>query len=351
MRTGDARAQITTAIVRIQESLAGADADDRAEMSAQLRRLRALRAAEGTSVEVIEPARPSATPVSPQRRNILLGLLLGVLIAIGLVFLLERIDRRIRDVEDLEELTGVPLLAVVPVHAMNGSESSRAMEAFQTLRASLTYFNIDRALESVVICSSVKGEGKTTVAINLARAVARTGKDVILIDCDLRQPQVSQRMATPGESGLGEVLSGEESVGDALSDIEVESGRLRVLASRRVPPNPSELIASERMRWLLDQLSTMSDLVIVDAPPALQVSDAVPLFQQVSGVVLIGRIDTTTRQAVRRLVSVVETAGGSPLGVVATGVRSTRLYGYGYGYGGYGATNGDAATKRASVSR
>jgi polysaccharide biosynthesis transport protein len=349
VRTADTRAQITTAIVRIQQALAGADPDDRQEMLAQLRRLRALRAAEGNSVEVIEPARVSAVPVSPQRRNILLGLVLGALIAIGLVFLLERIDRRVREVEELEQLTGVPLLAVVPDNVMNGAESNSTNEAFQTLRASLTYFNIDRKLESVVICSSVKGEGKTTVAVNLARAVARTGKEVILLDCDLRQPMVSERMRTPGESGLGHVLSGEESIEEALSEVEVESGRLRVLASRRVPPNPSELIASERMSWLLTQVSAMSDLVVVDAPPALQVSDAVPLFRQVSGVVLIGRIDTTTRQAVRRLVSVVETSGGSALGVVATGVRAARLYGYGYGT--YGATNGATTSKQPSVRR
>jgi capsular exopolysaccharide synthesis family protein len=200
-------------------------------------------------------------------------------------------------------------------------------------------FNLDRRVKSVAVCSPLKGDGKTTVATNLATAVARTGKQVIVVDADMRHPQVHKRMAMSGKLGLADVLTGECSLQEALVEAKVKEGRLLVLPSGRPPANPSELIASEEMRALLVELCANSDLVIIDTPPTLQVSDAIPLFDRVSGVVVIGRLDKTTRQAMRRLVNVVETAGGSTLGVVATASDSSRLYGYG-DYGGYRAKYG-----------
>jgi capsular exopolysaccharide synthesis family protein len=346
-RATKARTQIDRAIAEVTRDLgrlSSSDIDGKRQLSNQLQRLRALRAAQGQNAQIVEPAVPSGSPVSPKPvRNALLALFIAFLLGAGLALLSEQLDRKVRDPLDFEELTGTPLLGIVPQAAFpDHRPTADVPEAFQTLRASLTYFNINKPLRSVVITSPLKGDGKTTVATNLASAVARGGKTVILVDADLRHPQVDARIGERAESGLGAVLVGEMDLDEALVQTEIADGRLQLLPSGAPPPNPSELIGSDRMRWLLDQLEGKADLVIIDTPPALVVSDAIPLFERASGVVVIGRVDETTKDAMRRLTKVVLTAGGMLLGVVATGARGSGLYGYGYGaYGGY-APDADA---------
>jgi capsular exopolysaccharide synthesis family protein len=270
----------------------------------------------------------------------MLGLVLAIFVGVGLVFLIEVLDRRIRDVDELERITGLPLLGIVPVAGLDGSRpTAELIEAFQTVRASLTYFNIDRRLTSVAVCSPLKGDGKTTVATNLARTIARTGKRVTLVDTDLRRPQVDARVGNRGDVGLGDVLVGEATLPDVLLETEVGGTKMRILPSGPPPPNPSELIASARMRIVLTELMSTMDLVIIDTPPILQVADSIPLLEQVSGVIVIARLGKTTREEMRRLMKVIDEAGGTALGLVATAVKTKGLYGYGaYGaYGGYGS--------------
>jgi tyrosine-protein kinase len=343
-RARHARQQIDATIAHIQsdqQKLDRKDVDGRRQLSAQLQRLRALRAAQDNNIEIVEPATAAASPVSPTpRRNAILALIIAILIGIGLAFGLDRMDRTIRDPLDLEKLAEVPLLGIVPASAFPGEDStSDVPEAFHTLRAGLTYFNVDRPLRTVLITSPLKGDGKTTIAVGLAAAVARGGKEVVLVDADLRHPQVAARVGANASAGLGDVLVGERPLAEALVDVPTNNGRLRILPGGPPPPNPSELVASDRMRSLLEELATEGDLVLLDSPPALVVSDAIPLFKEVSGVVVIGRVDETTRDAMRRLVNVIRTAGGTVLGVVATGARGSGLYGYG-AYGGYASTDG-----------
>jgi capsular exopolysaccharide synthesis family protein len=261
-------------------------------------------------------------------------------------FLVQLFDRRIREAGELEQLAGSPLLGIVPLADPDGKQPREVAEAFKILRAGLVYFNLSRKLRSVAVCSPLKGEGKTTVATNLAAAVARAGWTVIVVDADMRHPQVAARLDVSGTRGLGDILAGSCTLDDALTDIEVGEGRLRVLASGRPPPNPSELIASREMRNLLTELGVMADLVVIDTPPTLQVGDAIALLDQVSGVLVIGRLGKTTREAMRRMLSVVQTAGGDTLGVVATATKGG-LYGYG-DYGGYEYETKDARSNGKS---
>jgi capsular exopolysaccharide synthesis family protein len=259
------------------------------------------------------------------------------------VVLAQGADRRLRDPLELEQITDGPLLSVVPAAAF-GNERIGPVgeEAFQTLRASLTYFNIDQPISSVLISSPAQGDGKTTVATNLAIAMARAGKDVILVDADLRRPRVTQRLHLDQTAGLGGVLINEVELDAALVDAEDDesfgAGRLRVLPSGDPPPNPSALLASQRMKSLVEQLTTMSDLVIIDSTPLLVVSDSLPLVEFVSGVVAVARINKTTTDAVNRFERVIVNAGGTLLGTVASGVTGTDAYGY--GYGGYVLSDG-----------
>ena len=348
-RLNDAIGNITDQLDRLARS----DRDGRKQLSEQLQRLRALRAAQGNNARIVEPAIASASPVAPKvTRTVVLSGIVALLLAFGAVVLAQGADRKIRDPLELEELTDRPLLSAVPSTAFGDLQTGGAgEEAFQMLRASLTYFNLDRPVRSVLITSPVQGDGKTTVATNLARAMARAGKDVILVDADLRRPQVATRFHVHGTAGLGGVLIGESSLEDAFFEPELdtpEGGRLRALPAGPPPPNPSELLASQRMKALLEQLASMSDLVIVDSTPLLTVSDSLPLIEFVSGIVAVARLNATSEDAVKRLERVISNAGGTLLGSVATGADAGGLYGgYGYGYGGYGyrrapSSNGDS---------
>jgi polysaccharide biosynthesis transport protein len=343
-RSDQAIERLNTTIGKVQQQLARISGDSanaveaRTQLSEQLARLRALRAAQGNNARIVEPAVASPVAVAPRvRRTVILALIIAVLLAFGAVVLAQGSDRKVRDPAELEDLTGRPLLSAVPRSAFGDEPDGVAGEAFQTLRASLTYFNVDREINSVLITSPAQGDGKTTVATNLARAMARAGKDVILVDADLRRPQVASRLhVAGGAAGLGGVLVGETSLAQAFEEPEVDTlaGRLRVLPAGHPPPNPSELLASQRMRRLIEKLTEACDLVIVDSTPLLTVSDSLPLVEVVSGTVLIARVNETSKDAVKRLQGVIANAGGTLLGSVATGTAASSSYGgYGYGYG------------------
>ena len=307
----------------------------RSQLSERLQGLRALRAAQSENTQVVEPAAVPSAPISPNpRRNAILAFIVSLLIAAGAVALAERLDRRLHDSRDLERLTGTPLLAQVPSSAFPGSAPDPQLPVvFQTLRDSLTYFNVDQRLASLLVISPLKGDGKTSVATNLAVAFARAGKQVVLVDADLRSPAVAPRMGTPQVPGLSEVISESTAVQDALVDIEPFGSYLRVLPGGSIPPNPSEMLGSARMSTILAELSEMSDLVLIDSAPVLVVSDAFPLFDQVAGIVGVSRLEQTPREAISRAIEVAASAGGRVLGMVATGAKLQGDYGYGYGYG------------------
>lgn len=329
-----AQAQIDFAISQLQEQLRRVSPKDSAQqtqISDQLQRLRALRAAQSYNARIVQQAQPPTSPVSPQpMRNAILGLIAGGLIGVALAYLFARLDRKIRDPLEFEGLAGVPLLGQVPANAFPGRPSSTAVEdAFQTLRASLVYFNVDRPVTTILVASPAASEGKTTVSMHLSEAFARSGKDVVVVDTDLRYAHGAVHPGGNVEHGLGAVLAGERAVDDVL----VRERGLTILPSGPTPPNPSELIASERMRNLLSELAERFDVVIVDTAAGLAVGDAIPLFKQVSGVLLVGRVGLSTRESITRFASMVLNAQGTLLGIVATGISQRQAYGYGYGYG------------------
>ena len=191
---------------------------------------------------------------------------------------------------------------------------------------------MDQRLSSLLVVSPLKGDGKTSVATNLAVAYARAGKQVILVDADLRSPQAGIRMGAPLAPGLSEVISGSCAIEDALTEIEPFGSNLRVLPGGSIPPNPSEMLGSARMSAVLAELCEMSDLVLIDSAPVLVVSDAFPLFDQVAGIVGVARLEQTPREAISRGMQVIASAGGRVLGMVSTGGRQAAdSYGYGYG--------------------
>jgi tyrosine-protein kinase len=339
--------QIDSSIKTIQTQLARLGHNDpttRAALQQQLSQLQAARYTQGNEAAILQAATPSGTPVGTGvRRTVELGLLIGLLLGFGAVVLIESGDRRLRTPEDLEKVTDLPLLAAIESSAFSRdlTTSKEDHEAFQMLRTALLYFNVDRQLDSVVITSAGEKEGKTTVATRLALATAGAGMNVVLIDADLRRAQVSARLGIQADGGLGAVIAGARVLADVVTEYPLEgagTGRLRVIPAGHPPPNPSALMSSPEMRRILRELEGQSDLVIIDTPAALAVSDPLPLMRSVSGVVIVARMNHSSRQTIRRLQQIIESVRGDLLGVVATGTAAGP--GYRHYYPTYYTTNG-----------
>jgi capsular exopolysaccharide synthesis family protein len=355
---------------------AGLALQDRAQSLGVLAELR------NGDVQVAQAAAIPKSPSSPRvSRNTILGLVLGLVVGLGVAFLLEHFDRRIREPKDLEEIYRLPLLGVVSESdALSRSgkgkgEPRRTLppgeeEAFQLIRAHLRYFNVDRELRTLLVASAAPRDGKTTVARHLARAGAMVGSRVLLLELDLRRPTLSQALGVNPGPGVSDVLIGAVSAADATQTIGVEGGDATggrslsvIVAGAALPPNPGELLETHAMEALLDWAKASYDLVVIDTPPLIAVSDAFPLLRKVDGVIIVGRVGRNRRDVAERLHVILTGAGAPLLGVVANGFRSRGLgsYGYGYGYGheygvadrAYGANaspNGDR-TSQASAQK
>lgn len=316
-----------------------------AQLQQQIGQDKAQLQTESHGPQIIQAATPNYTPVGPHvRRAVELALVIGILLAAGAVLLLEGADKGLHGPDDLERLTKLPLLAAIgPAAFAEGLELSPVEEeSFQMLRTALTYFSEDERLNSVLVTSPVEQEGKSTVATGLALAAARANLDVILVDADLRRGGTSHRFEMVETPGLTSVIADSRPAESVLTDWKLPAdatGRLRLLPAGPVPPNPAALVSSTAMRELVRHLESLCDLVVIDTPAALAVSDAVPLMSAVSGVILVARMNQSHRATVTRLQKIVVAAHGRLLGTVATAVRS------GAGYAGY-ARHYYAATDR-----
>ena len=318
--------------------------------------LRILANLQDGGVQALAPAAIPSSPSSPRvRRNTILGFLVGLLLGLAVAFLLERLDRRMRNVEELEETYRLPLLAAVPQNKSyslppplaSGHRADR--EVFKLLRAYLRYFNVDRELKVILVASAAPGDGKTTIARNLAEAAEETGTKTLLLEADLRRPDLAKHYGLPHAPGLSEVLIGRAEAKDAIQSVPIATRvngatsdvSLDTLVAGHPPPNPAELSESHAMASLLSWAAEHYELVVVDTAPVGVVSDAMPLFRQADGVVLVSQLDKNTRDAAAFLRQRLVGVNAPLLGVVANGVRikGKDSYRYGYGYGYYVAEN------------
>ncbi|MFL5912041.1 MAG: polysaccharide biosynthesis tyrosine autokinase [Gaiellaceae bacterium] len=324
----------------------------------QISSLNTLAALQTGNAELVQPADAPSTPSSPKtKRNTFLGVLVGLLIGLLLAFVLELLDRRLKDPKEIEELYERPTLGAIPTSPALAKVTydapelkARDRDAFRMLRANLRYFNVDRNVGSVLITSASVGEGKTTVAWNLAAAAAESGIKTLLLEADLRNPRLVQQYNVPAHQGLSDVLSGQAQPGDVVHQVLVANRTnghaptpLDVITAGRIPPNPTDLIESEMMRRLIRGAERHYDLVVIDSPPTAVVSDAVPLILQVSGLIVVTRLGVSTRDEAIHLRSQLRNMRAPVLGVVVNGVSEKRSYysfGYGYGLPGTGTLPG-----------
>lgn len=341
--------QIDEAIDSVQSQLdaLGPDEEDSAlaqSLRSNLTQLTGARSLAGTSAQVVERAEVPSSPSSPNtRRNLILAILLGAILGIALAFLRDRIDQTLRTTAELEAVYQVPLLASIPRSRTRtaGIASAADTESFRTLRANLRYFGVSRELKSILVSSPMAGDGKSTVAVQLARTMADMGDSVVLVEADLHKP--SGVAATSAKVGLSSVLSGSSTLEKAVIAVDAdESGlsgdrdgrKLAVLPPGPIPPNAPELLESDRMRELLEELEAQFDRVIIDSPALMVVADVRALVAQVSGVLIVSAVNHTRRGAAEAFREQIDLLGGHPLGFVANLVPASRYGADEY----YGAT-------------
>jgi capsular exopolysaccharide synthesis family protein len=305
-----------------------------------------------------DPAHVLPLKVSPRpMRNIVIAGALGFILGLLAAFLRDHFDRGLRTREMVEQAFGIPVIGMIPFARLRRKDQrivfwqgfSDVAEAFRALRANLQYLAVKRPIRTILITSAAPGQGKTTVAANLALAIARSGATTIVLEGDLRRPRLDDAFDVHAQGpGLTSVLVGAVDLDEAIIDVTTPTpvatdgvssdreGRLSILPSGPLPPNPSELLSSLQMTKLLDRLALAYDYVLIDSPPVLAVADALELARIVDGVVVVARRDRATRDEAREIRALVERLGINLLGVVFTDVAAASgYYGYGrYGYGG-----------------
>ena len=313
------------------------------------------------NARVIDPAVTPSAPFKPRKGLLVaLALVLSVMFGALLAFMLDYLDSTFKGAEDVEDKLGVSMLGMVPLVKQKKKDSGALLflddkqksyaEAMRTVRTSVVLSGIDKPHKTILMTSSVPGEGKSTSSTNLAIALGQMER-VLLIDADLRKPTIAKVLNLPPNSpGLSNLVAGTATVEDCI--LHMEDANIDVLTSGLIPPNPSELLSSQKFADLLHMLAQSYDRIIIDSPPTLLVSDALVMSKVVDAVVYVIRSDITTHQTVRTGVNRLLAVKAPIIGVILNKVnmkKAAQYYGayssY-YAYGGY-VYGHDAAKKSA----
>lgn len=337
----DVRAQIAQLRGQPGSSKAVADLEERAQ---QLETLQVLQTANATVLRV--PA--SARQTQPDEvRNVILGLLIGIVFGLGAAALREALDTRVHSESVLLDALDVPLLGRIPppdpdYRAHRGVQSvadpkGLYAEAFAIARTSLQLTVVDTEPKVIALTSAVAGEGKSTCSANLAAEFARGGREVLLIDLDLRRPTQARLFGAPGGPGVTDVALGSATLTESAKQVELDmddsSGGLWVLTTGPLPPRPTDFVASGAFTRLLDRARSQFELVILDTPPLLPVGDVPSLSPAVDGLIVVANLRVLRRHDLREMQRVLSTCRAPVLGCLLTGEAEHGKYGYRYAYG------------------
>jgi succinoglycan biosynthesis transport protein ExoP len=304
-----------------------------------------IRLAEAQStfkVLLVEPATPPINPTRvPVLQNTILASIVGLMMAVGFVFLVEALDDTVKGPDDVIRHLGLPVLGLiartdtteVPVSALQ--PRSPVTEAFRSLRTNIQFASVDYPVRTVLVTSTSPSEGKTTIATNLGVVLAQGGLQVVLLDADLRRPRIHRVMSIPNRKGLTSLFVQEKvHLDGTLTQTKVP--RLSVVTSGNLPPNPSELLGSDKMFEILTEVKKNADVVVVDTPPLMAVTDAAVLSRHVDGILLVIKPGVTKLGATKQTVDQLQRIGANILGVVFNDVELRRSrYSYYYYNNGY----------------
>ncbi|MBN1540808.1 polysaccharide biosynthesis tyrosine autokinase [candidate division KSB1 bacterium] len=331
------------------------------------------------NVRIIDPAIPPKAPVKPKTRlNIILGLLVGLGLGVGIAFVLEYLDNSVQDMEDVEAI-GLTVMATIPhikPEEPNGVLSririesdpeaedinerlvthlkprSPISEAYRTLRTHILFSNPENGKKTLLVTSSGPKEGKSTTVSNLAITFAQMGNRTLLIDADLRRPILHKLFNIDKSVGLTNILVGRASLEESVKKVP-ELPNLDILNCGVIPPNPAELLGSRNMKELLDYAKTQYNMILIDTPPTLAVTDATILASVVDGLLLVIRSGSTQREAARRAYEQLKKVNAPVLGAILNGIQVANVYGstyYYYHYHYYAGAEGKK-TKKANRKR
>lgn len=321
-----------------------------------------------SSATVVDAGVLPTSPSSPSySNNTILGALFAAVIVVGIIILKEIFDIRIRDEEDIERVCAYPILATVPdmsnaskerhikpglgkgndswIEHIGPNAGFSTIEAYKLLRTKLEYsFVSDKKCRVVAVSSATPGEGKSLSSVNLACSLAQLDKRVLLMDCDMRKPSLATKMSLQSYPGLSDYLIGKMDFQDVCQRYEIGSkyGNIQVVSAGHTPPNPLELLSSEKMAWTMENLEKHFDYIVLDLPPVGEVSDALATARLADGVLIVVRQDYCNRVDLKEAVQQFEFVDCKILGVLMNGVqnngsRYSKKYGYGYrkkyGYG------------------
>ncbi len=307
-----------------------------------------IRLSEAQSVSTVvqvESAVANRVPVKPKvMQNTLLAAVVGILLAAGLIFVREAFDDTVKTPEDISRKFKLPVLGVI-IHHPSDTDSPIAMtsprspvtEAYRTLRTNLGYTSVDRRLSTIMITSAEPGEGKSTITSNLGVVMAQNGKRVITLDCDLRHPCLHSYFGLSNRQGMSTLLSQNA---EAITDIcnPTKEKGLYIITTGPIPPNPAELMGSQKLQSILKWMKETTDVILIDTPPVLAVSDAVILAPSLDGVVLVVRPGKTRIGALKQAIEQLQLVNARILGVVLNDVV-IRGKSYGYYYKNYRGYN------------
>lgn len=327
-----------------------------ANLADKEQQLSTLEVLQGSNALLVRSAGPAAQIQPKPLRNGILAAVLGLVLGLGLAFLREALNTRVRSTVEVQERLELPLLGRLPEPprrfrsqnqlAMLAEPHSPGAEAFRILATNLDFVNLERGARTIMFTSATRSEGKSTTVANLAVALARTGRRVVLVDLDLRKPALDGLFSLGEQPGLTTVALGRTQLDEALVPIPLLGGSeatpstdgaiqgvLTVLPVGPLPPNPAEFVGSHALAAILAELEKRADLILVDAPPLLDLSDAMTLTSRVDGLVVVTRLPSIRRASLQELHRVLAAAPVTKLGFVATGTTSDgepyKAYGYG----------------------
>lgn len=311
-----------------------------------LETIRLARLQNTPNIVQIEPAAVPEMPIRPRVVvNTVLATVIGLMLAVGLVFLVEYLDDTLKTAGEVERLLGVPVLGFIAEMQYKGrgeevyvtrQPRSPVSEAFRSLRTNLEYAAVHKPIRTLIVTSPEPYEGKTTVAVNLAAIFSQAKRSVILVDADLRHPNIHRYMGLPNVDGLSNLFREQSDVSKVFRN-RVDLPKLTVITTGSVPPNPAELLGSDRMTWILEELRSVTEMVIIDTPPSL-VADAQVLAAKVDAVLLVIKPGKTSAEAARASMELYRRAGARVVGVVMNRIPRNRSYYYG-GYKYYSPYN------------
>ena len=292
-------------------------------------------------IAIMDEAQAGSSPVSPNTRlNLMIATVFGLAIGVALAFVLEHLDDTIKTTDDLGQMFGLTPLGAIRETKTKGYEDtlitaksrfSPESEAYRMIRSNIQFMSVDSPNKSIMVTSATRGEGKSSTLANLGVVMAQTGLKTVIVDTDLRRPVQHEIFGLPNNNGLTELLRKSDlNVTDLLSNTHIPG--LQVLTSGILPPNPSELLGSQRMKHVMEELGEQVDMVLYDSPPAVVVADAAIMAKHVDGTVLVVAVGETRRDVMRQALFNLTQAGATMYGVVLNRVSKKR---HSYYYQGY----------------